>query len=230
MVVRIPEDPFDSEVISLVESWPDRFRDIGLRVSTGPVVAFRARPYLKATMNGSTVPLLSVHNVRAFCTRWPVEKGSKPTAFLIAKESEPLLLPARNYVLLRRFTAKEEKRRLVASCFLRRKAVADQVALENHLNYVYHGQRELSEDECGGLSAIFNSALLDRYFRAISGNTQVNATELRTMPLPPLSTIARIGEKLRKKASVDRAHIERIVLSELKVGKALRGYLEGHVH
>lgn len=230
MVLRIPEDPVDSEVIALVESWPSRFRDLGLRVSTGPVVAFRARPFLCAAMNGHTVPLLSAHNVRAFETIWPLVKGTKPTAFLEARESESLLLPALNYVLLRRFTAKEERRRLVASCFLRRDAAKPRVALENHLNYVCHTERELSEEECLGLSALFNSALLDRYFRAISGNTQVNATELRAMPLPPLSAIARIGTKLMKRPGSSPGDIERTVLSELRVGRALVKHLEEHIH
>lgn len=230
MVVRIPEGPVDSEVIAFVEKWSHRFRDIGLRVSTGPVVAFRARPFLRAEMNGHTVPLLSVHNVHAFETRWPVEKGNKPIAFLVAHDSAPLLLPARNYVLLRRFTAKEEKRRLVASSFLRRNSITPHVALENHLNYVYHDKRELSEAECTGLSALFNSALLDRYFRTISGNTQVNAAEVRSMPLPPLSQIADIGAKLGKGPPRDRAEIDQLVLSELNVDRALRNYLEEHIH
>ncbi len=229
MVLRIPEDPRDSDVITLVESWPFRFRDIGLRVSTGPVVAFRARPFLLSKMNGSTVPLLSVHNVRAFETRWPVDKGTKPTAFLVDPESEPLLLSSKNYVLLRRFTAKEEHRRLVASSLLRRDAVKPMVALENHLNYVYHAERELTEDECLGLTALFNSALLDRYFRAISGNTQVNATELRTMPLPALDKIARIGKKIQKLSAPSPREVGDLVLAELHVVPELAKYLEEYV-
>lgn len=230
MVVRIPEDPRDSDVMTLVESWPSRFRDLGLRVSTGPVVAFRAIPFLKTEMNGATVPLLSVHNVRPFETSWPVAKGAKPTAFAVAPESEPLLLPAKNYVLLRRFTAKEEHRRLVASCFLRRDAIRPQVAFENHLNYVYHGSRELSEPECLGLAALFNSALLDRYFRSISGNTQVNAAELRTMPLPTLEVVRRIGDRLGSLSSLSRTDAERVVRSELRIGRKLASYLEEHTH
>lgn len=229
MVLRIPEAPEDSSVIALVEGWHRRFQDLGLRVSTGPVVAFRARPFLSSTMNGNTVPLLSVHNVRAFETRWPVVKGQKPTAFLVAPESRSQLLPVRNYVLLRRFTAKEEHRRLVASCYLRRDAGHEQVALENHLNYVYHAERELSEAECLGLTALFNSALMDRYFRAISGNTQVNAAELRAMPLPPLRVVERIGRRLLKCAEISRSDAEGIVRAELRVGPKLAKYLQGHV-
>ncbi len=231
MILRIPENPKDSDVMKLVESWPKRFSEMGLRVSTGPVVSFRATEFLRQAMNGSnTVPLLSVHNVRAFETVWPLKKGRKPTAFAVQPDSKALLLPVRNYVLLRRFTAKEERRRLVASSFLKRDVPGALVALENHLNYVYHAERELSEDECLGLAAIFNSALLDRYFRAISGNTQVNATELRSMPLPDLRTLSRIGSKILSLAPITTSLAEAVVLNELRVSDPLKRYLGGHAN
>ena len=63
-------------------------------------------------------PLLGPHNVKPFETVWPVEKRGKPTAFRVCPESLKHLVPTRNYVLLRRFSAKEERRRLTASWFL----------------------------------------------------------------------------------------------------------------
>ena len=132
-------------------------------------------------MATETAPLLEPHNVRPFETIWPVEKRGKPTAFRVCRDSLKHLVPTRNYVLLRRFSAKEERRRLTASWFLQRRNPRPYLALENHLNYVYHAERELTADEVYGLTALFNSALLDRYFRIISGNTQVNATEIRTI-------------------------------------------------
>jgi adenine-specific DNA-methyltransferase len=93
--------------------------------------------------------------------------------------------------------------------------------LENHLNYVYRPNGELSNDEALGLAALFNSALLDRYFRAISGNTQVNAAEIRAMPVPCADTIREIGRAIGK--STDRAshEVERMVGHALCLPKAL---------
>lgn len=126
---------------------------------------------------------------------------------------------------MRRFSAKEERRRLTASCFLKANATSDYVALENHLNYVYHAERELSTNETYGLAALFNSALLDRYFRTLSGNTQVNATELRTMSFPDLKTLALIGGRIKKLRNFTMDRTENIVLDELGVNGTLERYL-----
>jgi adenine-specific DNA-methyltransferase len=94
---------------------------------------------------------------------------------------------------LRRFTAKEEDRRLVAAPFFARDWPHEHVGLENHLNYVYHRRRELDDSEVRGLVALFNSRLFDTYFRTVSGNTQVNAAEILSLPFPDMDRVASLG-------------------------------------
>ncbi len=232
MVIRIPENSEDARIMTLVESWATRFEARGLRISTGPVVMFRATQFLMDALTGANaVPLLSVHNVRPFETVWPVAKNGKPTAFKVCDQSlsRRLLVPVRNYVLLRRFSAKEERRRLTASCFLRATESRRYVALENHLNYIYHAERELTENETYGIASLFNSALLDRYFRTLSGNTQVNATEVRTMRFPDLETLERVGCRIRRVRDFSANGAEHLLLEELGVNDVLGGYLEEHI-
>ena len=225
-IIRIPAREEDIAITEVVESWPGFFSDLGYRISTGPVVMFRAKEFLSPDLRGTdTTPLLSVFNVKPFQTEWPLVQKKHPAAFKICAESRHLLLPTQNYVLLRRFSAKEERRRLTASCLLASEVPHQFLAVENHLNYVYHAQRELSVDEVYGLAALFNSSLLDRYFRTISGNTQVNATEIRNMKFPPLLSIASIGSKMRELSSVDHDAIELIVLKELGVSLELGQHL-----
>ncbi len=225
-VIRVPASDEDSALLEAVESWPDRFADLGLCVSTGPVVTFRARKFLLHGIQGTdATPLLSTFNVKPFETVWPTPHKKHPTAFKVCTASMKLLLPAQNYVLLRRFSAKEERRRLTASCLLGASQPGPYVALENHLNYVYHAKRPLSVDETYGLAALFNSALLDRYFRTISGNTQVNATELRTMPFPALETIAAIGRKVQALPALRSEAVEPIVLDFVGVNGPLGRHL-----
>jgi len=224
-VIRIPERAYDHEIMRLAESFPSRFSELGLRISTGPVVMFRATEFLlQAPQEVGSVPLLLPHHVKPFEKIWPVSKNGKPAAFRLCNDSLRLLLPTRNYVLLKRFSAKEEKRRLVAGCLLRAHHAVSHVGIENHLNYVCHVERELSEDEVFGIAAFFNSALLDRYFRTISGSTQVNATEIRAMRFPDLKTLRRIGGQVKR----DRSSAEAAVLSELGVATSLRQQLLCH--
>ncbi|MBC7835240.1 MAG: Eco57I restriction-modification methylase domain-containing protein [Phycisphaerales bacterium] len=222
-VIRLPAAASDLTIMRAVESWSGTFAERGLRISTGPVVTFRATQYLlESADHPDAVPLLSMHNVRPFSTVWPVAKKSKPVALRAVTGAAALVLPAKNYVLLRRFSAKEEHRRLTASPYIpttveRRRPVA----LENHINYVTHTNRELSEAEVHGLVAIFNSALLDRYFRVLSGNTQVNATEIRRIPFPDLWTVARIGDRVRSLGWDEREAIEDTVMDVLGVSPSV---------
>jgi adenine-specific DNA-methyltransferase len=223
LFLKIPVSLEDTKVVETVESWPKRFEELGLRVSTGPVVSFRARDYLVyETDNKNAAPLLSVHNVKPFLTIWPGPARKHPVALRVCPESRRILLPARNYVLLRRFSAKEERRRLTASWMLGAIDGHSNVAIENHLNYIYHAERDLTPEETIGLTALLNSTLIDRYFRTISGNTQVNATEIRSMHFPELDSIRRIGRRVAKISAIIDSQIDSTVCEELGVDNSLR--------
>jgi adenine-specific DNA-methyltransferase len=215
-LIRIPANNRDAEVVETVESLPVRFAETGLRISTGPVVLFRAKEFLVEDPRGlDTVPLFLPHNVKPFETVWPIRKRDRPAAFRVSPVSRRLLLPARNYVFVKRFSAKEEHRRLTAGCFLISRHPYDYVAVENHLNYICHESRELSEDEVLGIAALLNSELYDRYFRVLSGSTQVNATEFRAIKFPPLNLIEALGKRIGRSLPLGETKLEDIVQETL---------------
>ena len=185
---------------------------MGLQISTGPVVPFRATEFLEMAgrVPGSHVPLFWMNHVQRMRVTWPLDRH-KPEYMKHVMAAHPLLVPNRNYVLLRRFSAKEEERRLVAAPYLARTSRATMLGLENHLNYVYRPGGTLTEDETFGLAALFNSSVLDTYFRTSNGNTQVSATELRTMPLPAREIITAIGRQAAALAH-DRDAIDELVM------------------
>ncbi|HTT77693.1 MAG TPA: Eco57I restriction-modification methylase domain-containing protein [Candidatus Binataceae bacterium] len=194
---RLPASPEDEDILRRVDAWTGCLQDYGLQISTGPVVPFRAIEFLLERPTRSTVPLLWMHHVRAMDVHWP-NGTRKPQYIVPSAGSRKLLVPNRNYVLLRRFSAKEEQRRLTASQLLSNAIDFPTVGLENHLNYVHRPGGNLTEDEAWGLAALYNSTLLDGYFRCINGNTQVSATELRAMPLPPLEAIVTLGRCVKR--------------------------------
>lgn len=208
--VRVATNGLEQQIVDAVDSLPHQFRELPFQISTGPVVTFRSREFLRRERFKNTSPLLWMHNVHPFVTRFPVKNG-KPRHILVSEESRRLLVPAKRYVLLKRFTAKEERRRLVAGILEAQDSYAPFVGLENHLNYVYGTDGELSEAEALGLAALFNSVLIDRYFRAISGNTQVNAAEIRAMPVPCVETIRNIGLEVKRNNDGTPRTVERAI-------------------
>ena len=196
-ILRIPASADEEAALERVESWKGSLADYGLKISTGPVVAFRATTWLRQDATRDTVPLLWLNHVFSMETHWP-NAGRKPQYIDSEAATEKLLLPNRNYVVVRRFSAKEDARRLTAAPLIAESISAKLVGLENHLNYVYRPGRSLTNDEAWGLAALYSSSLLDAYFRCVNGNTQVSATELRTMPLPPLAQIVTLGKRVRK--------------------------------
>lgn len=197
-IIRLPENKFDLNLIKFIDSFDKRFSDYDYNISTGPVVPFRAKAFLlNKYIENRSVPLIAPHNIKFFKTVWPLEKKNKPLSFLLTKESDKLLVPVNNYVLIKRFTTKEEKRRLVASVLFKEKFLPfKRIALENHTNYIYKNYNHFTIQELYGLCAVLNSSLYDRYFRLINGLTQVNAREIKHIPFPNTSIIKKIGSMI----------------------------------
>ncbi len=193
--IRIPSSRADVSILEIIDGWPSTLRDLGLEISTGPVVPFRATRHLlhKFSEDGSSAPLIWMHNMQGMRLDWPGDNGKKPVAVQISVGSRPLLVPNKNYVLLRRFSSKEQKRRLHAAVLFESDLPTELVGLENHVNYIHRPGGTVSVNEACGLAAILNTGIVDKYFRSINGNTQVNATEIRSMPFPGMQEVERIG-------------------------------------
>ncbi len=215
LLFRIPTGILDEQILEAVDKWDGSLERYGFQVSTGRVVPFRAKELLKqqTKAGNGTVPLLWMQNVKPYQVKFPLDRFDKPQAILANDPS--LLLPNANYVLSRRFSAKEDKRRLVSAPFIGENFSFEQIGFENHLNVVFKKKGMLSVSETIGLSALLNSAIIDRYFRIVNGNTQVNAAELRIMPIPPLEVINNIGEKIQKVQADSQEKIESIIFSTL---------------
>lgn len=197
-VLRLPLSERDMRIIEIVDAWPNTLRSLGLNISTGPVIPFRARELVDSEGNvpETHAPLIWMNHVRTMRVEWPLN-GRKPE-YIKRDAPKVLLIPNANYVLVRRFSAKEEASRLTAAPHMAQNLVAPEIGLENHLNYVYRPGKTLSEDETWGLAALYNSGILNTYFRCLNGNTQVSATELRAMPLPSYDTVVALGRNARR--------------------------------
>jgi small nuclear ribonucleoprotein (snRNP)-like protein len=175
-------------------------REIGLDVCTGPVVDFRLREHIKLEAEPGAAPLLYASHFAGGRFEWPRE-GRKPNSICRNSETEKWLMPKGCYVILRRFTSKEEKRRVVAHLFDGEKLPGNVVGFENHLNVIHQDHRGLPPAVARGLVAYLNSQEVDDYFRVFSGHTQVNATDLRRMRYPSIKALEKLGRLSRAQAS-----------------------------
>jgi adenine-specific DNA-methyltransferase len=166
---------------------------LGLTVSTGRVVDFRAKKFLRKDSSPDTVPLIYPCHFGTEAIQWPKENSRKPNAIILNEQTTGLLVPAETYVLVKRFTSKEEARRVVSCIFDPRKFETKMVGFENHLNYFHLNGHGLPLDLARGLAAFLNSAVLDNFFRQFNGHTQVNATDLRNLRYPTFKQLQHMG-------------------------------------
>jgi adenine-specific DNA-methyltransferase len=204
-VLYLPASQLDLRVMDRFDSWKDSLASFGLEVSTGPVVPFRAEEYLRGDRSGTTLPMLWLQHVLPGRVQWPRAGGFHKPEHIERTAPDKLLVRNTTYVLLRRFSAKEAQRRIVAAPYLRDSIRAPMLGLENHVNFIHRKSGDLTESEARGISALLNSALFDAYFRISNGNTQVSATELRALPLPPADVFEGVAARLANGASEDDA-------------------------
>ena len=169
---------------------------LGLTVSTGRVVDFRLKEALRKEPEFGTVPLLYPCHFNGGTVHWPKLEARKPNAIMDNAETRQWLVPSGMYLLTKRFTSKEERRRLVACMFDPEQVKTDWVGFENHLNYFHASGRGLERHLAAGLFAFLNSTVVDQYFRRFSGHTQVNATDLRTLSYPDRKTLNAMGREM----------------------------------
>ena len=218
-ILYLPVSNSDEAILSIFKNWNGNLNKYNIQISTGPVVAFRSWDFIEETYQNGTVnvaPLFWLHNVKQMALEWPIPKQDKGQYVRIQAESKSILIPNKNYVLLRRFSAKDDKSRLVAAPYFCNFIESEYIGVENKVNYIYRPKGHLERNEVVGLCALLNSSLFDSYFRIFNGNVNVSATELREIPLPPLETIKEIGNTIILSNDFSVDNVNKIVSEQYK--------------
>lgn len=212
--IHIPQDALSQAVSARMAQFHTTLRELGLEVSTGRVVDFRAADLLRAEPGPDTVPLIYPGHIAAGFVEWPRNGGKKPNALALGTATAELIVPRGFYVLVKRFSSKEERRRIVAAVYDPARLPASEVAFENHLNYFHARGRPLGPELAKGLAAFLNSTLVDTHFRDWSGHTQVNASDLRRLHYPTRAQLEILGAKITK-TFPDQDELDRRLEEEL---------------
>lgn len=212
--IHLTEDETQDNARAAMGTLPASLVELGVSVSTGRVVDFRAKQFLRPEPGSDTAPLIYPCHFNGGFIHWPKEKSRKPNAIVSNEVTRELLVPAGIYVLVKRFTSKEERKRIVACIYDSGQINAPFVGFENHLNYFHVNGRGLSMSLAKGLAAFLNSTVVDVYFRQFNGHTQVNATDLRNLNYPSKTALEKLGRKINTPA-MPQAEIDALVETEL---------------
>ena len=192
-VIRVVADENEARIADGMHGLSHKLSDLGLSVSTGRVVGFRAKDRLQADARIGDAPMILPRHCRDGFVVWPQDAAATPNGLTVSGPDDDLILPSGWYVLVNRFSAKEDRRRVVATLFDPGRVNADCVAFDNKLNVLHDRNGGLSEGLAKGLAVFLNSSVVDSYFRQFSGHTQVNAGDLRTMRFPDPDALVRLG-------------------------------------
>ncbi|PKN74047.1 MAG: SAM-dependent methyltransferase [Candidatus Cloacimonetes bacterium HGW-Cloacimonetes-3] len=191
LIINIPQE--NGSTNSVVTS---DYRQIGCMVSTGPVVDFRNTEFISSEVPGKEIPLIYPQNICSFMVHWPSPTGLQKS-IEINTNTQKMMYKNGYYVIVRRFSSKEEKRRIVAALYKPEDNSTEYIAFENHLNVFHNNGQGLEPDVAYGLVAYLNSEGFDEEFRVFSGHTQVNVSDLKRMKYPTLEQLKKLGRTLQ---------------------------------
>lgn len=204
--IHLVTNPEEVGVLEKLNTLRYTLPKLGLSMKTGRTVDFRHRDALRNADENEALPLFYSQHIREGRVVFPIGKEGE----YIVTDRPGLLQDNANYLFVRRFTAKEERRRLQCGIYLARDYPRyHMISTENKINFI--GGLGLADCMVYGLYVLFNSTLYDRYYRILNGSTQVNASEINTLPVPSRTTIEEMGRSLRASADISEQSCDAII-------------------
>lgn len=183
------------EVLGRLQKWNKTLPELGIRMKTGLTVDFRNRDVLRDEEEEGAIPLFYSQHIKQGEVQFPIQKEKE----YIVTDQKGLMQENKNYLFVKRFTAKEEPRRLQCGVYLAKRFPQYQkISTQNKINFIDGLLTEMSECLVYGLYVLFNSTIYDEYYRILNGSTQVNSTEINSMPVPELDIIQEMGRRIMK--------------------------------
>lgn len=207
--VFLPTNDRELEIIESICPLHYTLPEIGLKMKTGLTVVFRNRELLRSAPGNGVVPLFFPQHIQDGIVNFPINKGDE----FITSELTGLIQKNKNYLFVKRFTAKEEKRRLQVGIYLSdRLPEYDYISTQNKINFIDSiDDSDIPLNTVYGLYVIFNSSRYDTFYRILNGSTQVNASEINIMPVPSLEKINNLGNRLLDSGDLSTENCDKIM-------------------
>lgn len=213
--IHISANEQDQRYIERMSALPCRLQDLGIDASTGPVVDFRLKEHLCSEPEPGSFPLIYPIHCRSNFVTWPILGSKKPNAIMDDEPVQRWLYPNGHYTVTRRFSAKEERRRVVAAVHDPNRVPGEKIGFENHLNVFHRHRQGLTPELARGLAVYLNSTLYDVCFRQFNGHTQVNVSDLYNLRYPDLATLDALGRRVNSSTFPSQNDIDAWIEKEL---------------
>lgn len=179
----------DAEVLKKINRLKKTLPKINMKMRTGIIVDFRTREVLRDKLEDGSYPLLYPQHIKEGKVVWPQGKQGE----VIKTIKKAYLQKNSDFLLVKRFTSKEEKRRLQCGIYLKQRySQFEYISTQNKVNFIKCDSPCITY----GLYVLLNSTLYDCYYRILNGSTQVNSTEINQMPIPEREVIEKMGNEL----------------------------------
>lgn len=193
--ILLPSSIEDVEILKKLCKYHKNLITLDFKLKTGKVVDFRATEYLTQEQDGA-VPLFWADNFKDNKIV-AIDNEDNYRYILSNDSSKNLTQENKDYILVKRFTSKEESRRIQPALYNHEDFNDfDKIGVENHVNFIEKEKGYMSREEQYGIFCYFNSTIVDKYYRIVNGNTQVNATEFNAIPMPDIDIVIAMGNDL----------------------------------
>lgn len=192
-VIHIPYSKIDECVLKKILSFKSSLDDLGLRISTGKVVDFRNKAHLTNDKKDNALLFCKENLARNFFNfaHDKINNFIKINEFTVNK-----ILDEQCHVVMNRMFFKENENVITAQvvdCSSKTKA---NIAVENHLNYISGlNNSPLDFNLAMGIKIYLESKLVSDYFKRFLGSTQINATDIKSLPFPSKEQLTQLGLK-----------------------------------
>ena len=194
-VLTLPKSVEDTMIVEHISKLPETLSSLGLKMSTGLIVDSKCEGMIFSEPREGTVPLIRQNAIRNGIIAFP----SKIPGQYLAPVKSSLMQKNKNMIIIKRIPAKSDARFINSAIYLAAQMPKETyISTHNKVNFIdtQNKDAEMCPRLVFGLFALLNSTIYDRYLSIVSKSKQINAKELKTLPLPSKNIIESIGVRL----------------------------------
>lgn len=194
-VLTLPKSVEDTKIVKYLSDFPETLSSLGLKMSTGLIVDSKCDGLLFTEPVAGTVPIIRPAAMKKGVIDFPQPIKKQ----YIAPVNPALVQRNKNMLIIKRVPAKSDER-FVNACIYHASQLPGYkyISTHNKINFIDTKDKndEMSVRFVFGLYALLNSTIYDRYISIVSKSKQINAKEMRDLPLPARNIIENMGMRL----------------------------------